>query len=232
MNTGQIFEGINVLDFTWAAAGPIATKQFSDNGATVIKIESLGHPDSIRLGGPFKDGQYGINRSGFFADFNSSKLSVSVDINHPRAKEVVLPLVKWADIVADSFRPGVLEQRGFGYEKLRQINARVIMFSCSLYGANGPWSAHPGFGLQGQAVSGFHALTGWPDRAPAVPKGAYTDSVAPHFGVAALVAALIHRERTGEGQYIEMSQVDTGVMFLSPELIELQLTGVEVDEEG
>ena len=174
MNTGQIFEGVNVLDFTWAAAGPIATKQFSDNGATVIKIKSMGHPDSIKLGGPFKDGQYGINRSGFFADFNSSKLSVSVDINHPRAKEVVLPLVKWADIVADSFRPGVLEQRGFGYEKLRQINARVIVFSCSLYGANGPWSAHPGFGLQGQAVSGFHALTGWPDRAPAVPKGAYT----------------------------------------------------------
>ena len=84
-------------------------------------------------------------------------------------------------------------------------------------------------GASGKRVS---CSTGWPDRAPAVPKGAYTDLVAPHFGVAALVAALIHRERTGQGQYIEMSSVDTGVMFLSPELIELQLTGKEATRRG
>jgi benzylsuccinate CoA-transferase BbsF subunit len=228
----QIFSGIKVADFTWAAAGPIMTKQLSDNGATVIKIESRRHPDSVRLGGPFTDGKPGINRSGFFADFNSSKLSMSVDLNHPRAADVILPLVRWADIVADSFRPQVMTRWGFGYERLREINPRLIVISSSLYGAEGPWSTHPGFGAQGQAIAGFHNMTGWPDRPPAVPKGAYTDSVSPRFGAAALVAALIHREKTGEGQFIEMAQTDTGVMFLSPQLLEFQLTGEEAQRQG
>jgi benzylsuccinate CoA-transferase BbsF subunit len=228
----QIFSGLKVADFTWAAAGPIMTKQLSDNGATVIKIESRRHPDSVRLGGPFKDGKPGLNRSGFFADFNSSKLSLSVDLNHPRAADVILPLVRWADIVADSFRPQVMGRWGFGYDRLREINPRLIMISSSLYGADGPWSAHPGFGAQGQAIAGFHNMTGWPDRPPAVPKGAYTDSVSPRFGAAALVAALIHREKTGEGQFIELSQTDTGVMFVSPQLLEFQLTGEEAQREG
>jgi benzylsuccinate CoA-transferase BbsF subunit len=228
----HVFSGIKVADFTWAAAGPIMTKQLSDNGATVVKIESRRHPDSVRLGGPFTDGKPGINRSGFFADFNSSKLSVSVDLNHPRAADVILPLVRWADIVADSFRPQVMARWGFGYEKLREINPRLIVISSSLYGAEGPWSSHPGFGAQGQAIAGFHNMTGWPDRPPAVPKGAYTDSVSPRFGAAALVAALIHREKTGEGQFIEMAQTDSGVMFLSPQLLEFQLTGEEAQRDG
>ncbi len=228
----QVFSGLKVADFTWAAAGPIMTKQLSDNGATVIKIESRRHPDSVRLGGPFKDGKPGLNRSGFFADFNSSKLSLSVDLNHPRAADVILPLVRWADIVADSFRPQVMGRWGFGYDRLREINPRLIMISSSLYGAEGPWSTHPGFGAQGQAIAGFHNMTGWPDRPPAVPKGAYTDSVSPRFGAAALVAALIHREKTGEGQFIELSQTDTGVMFLSPQLLEFQLTGEEAQRDG
>ncbi len=228
----HVFSGIKVADFTWAAAGPIMTKQFSDNGATVIKIELRRHPDSVRLGGPFPDGKPGLNRSGFFADFNSSKLSMSVDLNHPRAADVILPLVRWADIVADSFRPQVMARWGFGYDRLREINPRLIVISSSLYGAEGPWSSHPGFGAQGQAIAGFHNMTGWPDRPPAVPKGAYTDSVSPRFGAAALVAALIHREKTGEGQFIEMAQTDTGVMFLSPQLLEFQLTGEEAQRDG
>jgi benzylsuccinate CoA-transferase BbsF subunit len=228
----QIFSGIKVADFTWAAAGPIMTKQLADNGATVIKIESQRHPDSVRLGGPFKDDKPGINRSGFFADFNSSKLSISVDLNHPRAAGVILPLVRWADIVADSFRPQVMKRWGFGYERLREINPRLIVISSSLYGAEGPWSSHPGFGAQGQAIAGFHNMTGWPDRPPAVPKGAYTDSVSPRFGAAALVAALIYREKTGLGQHIELAQTDTGVMFLSPQLLEFQLTGEETERQG
>jgi len=228
----QIFSGIKVADFTWAAAGPIVTKQLSDNGATVVKIESKRHPDSVRLGGPFKDDKPGINRSGFFADFNSSKLGISVDLNHPRAREVIEPLVAWADIVGDSFRPQVMARWGFGYDTLRQINPRLIMFSSSLYGAAGPWSSHPGFGAQGQAIAGFHGMTGWPDRPPAVPKGAYTDSVSPRFAAAALMAALIYRERTGQGQYIELSQTDTGVMFLTPELLGLQLAGQEAERKG
>lgn len=229
---GKIFEGLKVLDFTWAAAGPIVTKQLADNGATVIKVESARHPDSVRLGGPFKEDKPGLNRSGFFADFNSSKLGIAVDANHPRANEVLHPLVEWADIIAESFRPGIMQRWGLAYEQLRQINPRLIMISSSLYGAGGPWSAHPGYGAQGQALAGLHGLTGWPDRAPSAPKGAYTDSVSPRFAVAALVAALIHRERTGEGQYIELSQIEPSLGFLTPQLLEYQMTGHAAERAG
>lgn len=232
MNERKIFSDIKVLDFTWAAAGPIVTKQLADNGATVIKVESTKHPDSVRLGGPFKDDKPGLNRSGFFADFNSSKLSISVDTNHPQAGEIIRPLVEWADIVCDSFRPGVMARWGFGYEQLRQIKPDIIVFSSSLYGAKGPWSAHPGFGAQGQALAGLHGLTGWPDRAPAVPKGAYTDSVSPRFGAAALMAALIHRERTGEGQWVELSQTDATITLITPELLKYQCNGVAAERNG
>jgi benzylsuccinate CoA-transferase BbsF subunit len=179
----------------------------------------------VRLGGPFAGDTPGINRSGFFADFNSSKLGLAVDMGHPRAAEVIDRLVRWADVVADSFRPGIMERWGFGYERLSEINPSIIMLSSSLYGADGPWSEHPGFGAQGQALAGIHGLTGWPDRPPAMPKGAYTDSVSPRYATAALVAALIHRDRTGEGQRLEMSQVEATVNFLTPELLDLQLTG-------
>src|ERR1700733_4966777 len=135
----QIFSGLKVADFTWAAAGPIITKQLADNGAIVVKVESKRHPDSVRLGGPFLGDRPGINRSGFFADFNSSKLGLAVDMAHPRAAEVIAPLIAWADIVAESFRPGIMKKWGFDYERVRQINPRAIMLSSSLYGTDGPW---------------------------------------------------------------------------------------------
>jgi benzylsuccinate CoA-transferase BbsF subunit len=228
----SIFEGVKVADFTWAAAGPIVTKQLADNGATVIKVESKRHPDSVRLGGPFLGDRPGINRSGFFADFNSSKLGLAVNMGHPRAAEVIAPLIEWADIVAESFRPGVMARWGFGYERVREINPRAIMLSSTLHGAGGPWSDHPGYGAQGAAMSGVHSMTGWPDRPPAAPKGAYTDSVSPRFATAVLMAAMIHRERTGEGQYIELSQIEATIDLLTPELLELQVTGVEPRRSG
>ena len=174
-----IFAGLNVLDFTWAAAGPIITKQLSDNGATVVKIESGSHPDSVRLGGPFKDARPGINRSGFFADFNSSKRSTAVNMGSAGGRELVLRMAAWADVVAENFRPGVMDRWGLGYERMREINPGLIYLSSSLYGADGPWSALAGFGAQGAAAAGIHGLTGWPDRPPALPKGAYTDSTVP-----------------------------------------------------
>lgn len=227
-----IFAGINVLDFTWAAAGPIVTKQLSDNGATVVKIESGSHPDSVRLGAPFKDAKPGINRSGFFADFNSSKLSVAVDMRSAEGRELVLRMASWADVVAENFRPGVLDRWGFGYDRVHEINPRLIYLSSSLYGGDGPWSGLAGFGAQGAAAAGIHGLTGWPDRPPALPKGAYTDSTSPRYAMSALVAALIWRERTGLGQRIELSQVESTVEILAAQLLEYQLTGVAQDRAG
>ena len=227
-----IFAGLKVADFTWAAAGPIATKQLSDNGATVVKVESFKHPDSIRLGGPFIDDKPGINRSGFFADFHSSKLGMSVDMSNPDAMEIIRPLIAWADVVAESLRPGVMAKWGLDFESLRKINPRIIMLSSSLYGADGPWARHPGYGAQGQALAGLHGMTGWPDRAPAMPKGAYSDSVSPRYALSALLAALIHREKTGEGQHVELSQIEATSQLLAPELLAYQVTGEQATRSG
>lgn len=231
MSSG-IFDGLHVLDFTWAAAGPIVTKQFSDNGATVIKIESRSHPDSVRLGAPFKDAKPGLNRSGFFADFNSSKQSVAIDLTRDEGKDLVRRLVPWADVVAENFRPGVLDRWGLGYEQMRELNERIIFLSSSLYGADGPWAGLAGYGAQGAAASGIHGLTGWPDLPPALPKGAYTDSVSPRYGLAALVAALIHRDRTGQGQLIEMSQVEATAQILATQFLQAQLTDTVPQRAG
>lgn len=227
-----IFAGLKVADFTWAAAGPIVTKQLSDNGATVVKVESFKHPDSIRLGGPFIDDKPGINRSGFFADFHSSKLGMSVDMSNPDAMEIIRPLIAWADVVAESFRPGVMAKWGLDFESLRKINPRIVMLSSSLYGADGPWARHPGYGAQGQALAGLHGMTGWSDRPPAMPKGAYSDSVSPRYALSALLAALIHREKTGEGQHVELSQIEATSQLLAPELLAYQVTGEQATRSG
>lgn len=227
-----IFAGLKVADFTWAAAGPIATKQLADNGATVVKVESFKHPDSIRLGGPFIDDKPGINRSGFFADFHSSKLGMAVDMSHSEALDIIRPLIEWADIVAESFRPGVMAKWGLDYESLRTMNPKIIMLSSSLYGADGPWARHPGYGAQGQALAGLHNMTGWPDRPPAMPKGAYSDSVSPRYALSALMAALIHRKKTGKGQHVELSQVEATAQLLAPELLAYQVTGHEATRSG
>ena len=227
-----IFAGLKVADFTWAGAGPIVTKQLSDNGATVVKVESFKHPDSTRLGGPFIDDKPGINRSGFFADFHSSKLGISVDMSNPDAMEIIRPLIAWADVVAENFRPGVMAKWGLDFESLRKINPRIVMLSSSLYGADGPWARHPGYGSQGQALAGVHGMTGWPDRVPAIPKGAYSDSVSPRYALSALLAALIHREKTGEGQHVELSQIEATSQLLAPELLAYQVTGEQATRSG
>ncbi|WP_127600735.1 CaiB/BaiF CoA transferase family protein [Nitratireductor alexandrii] len=227
-----IFDGLKVCDFMWAAAGPITTKQLSDNGATVVKVESFKHPDSIRLGGPFIDNKPGINRSGFFADFHSSKLGMAVDMSHEDRLDIIRPLVEWADIVADSFRPGTMQKWGLGYEDLKKINPRIIVLSSSLHGATGPWSRHPGYGAQGAALAGIQHMTGWSDRPPATPKGAYSDSVSPRYALTALMAALIHRERTGEGQFVELAQIEATVQLVAPQLLDLQVTGHEAQRSG
>ncbi|HWL56828.1 MAG TPA: CoA transferase [Paracoccus sp. (in: a-proteobacteria)] len=230
--TKGIFDGLKVVDFTWAAAGPIATKQLADNGATVVKVESFRHPDSIRLGGPFTEEKPGINRSGFFADFNSSKLGIGVDMSHDDALKIIRPLIEWADVVAESFRPGVMKKWGLDYDSLREINPRIVMLSSSLYGSDGPWSRHPGYGAQGAALAGIQHMTGWPDMPPAVPKGAYSDSVSPRYALSAILAALIHRERTGRGQHVELSQIESTIQLVAPQLLALQVAGIEGERAG
>ncbi len=221
-----VFDGLKVVDFTWAAAGPITTRHLGDYGATVVKIESTRHPDSLRVGPPFVDGTPGINRSGFFAQFNPNKLSVTIDMTNPTGRALARRLiVEWADVVVDSFTPRVMPGWGLAYDDLSKTRPDLIMLSTCMQGQTGPYRDYAGFGDQGAALSGFFMLNGWPDRDPATPNGAYTDMATPHFGAAALLAALDYRARTGRGQHIDLSQIECGVHFLSPQVLDYTVRG-------
>ena len=213
--TKRPLEGVKVADFTWALAGPRATKTLSDHGAKVIKIESRSRPDQRRLTGPFKDGVPGLDRGAKFNQYGTGKLSVAINLAHPKGVEVAKRFVAWADVVVENFAGGVMKRMGLGYEELQRTKPEIIMLSSSMQGQTGPHATQPGFGVHLVALSGFIHITGWPDREPAALE-VYTDFIAPHFIVLAIVAALDYRRRTGRGQYIDMAQYEAGIHFLAP----------------
>jgi crotonobetainyl-CoA:carnitine CoA-transferase CaiB-like acyl-CoA transferase len=231
--SGHALEGVHVLDFSWVGVGPITTKYLADNGAEVIRIESAAKIDVLRIGPPWKDGQPGINHSQFFASFNTSKKSVTLDLNQPKARELALRLVPWADLVGESFTPKAMRKWGMDYEQLRKIKPDLIMFSTCMQGQTGPNAMYPGFGQLAAALSGFYHISGYgPDDRPSPPYGAYSDFVAPRLLAAAVIAALDYRRRTGKGQYIDMSQYEAALHNLAPAVIDYFATGRVLGRNG
>lgn len=219
------FAGLRVADFSWVGVGPLTAKYLADHGATTVRVETSQPPDILRVNGPFAGGEFGVNRSHFFGMFNSSKLSIALNLKHPAGQAVAKRLIGWADVYLESFTPGTMAGLGLDYAAARAINPRIIMASTCLMGQSGPASSLAGYGTHAAAISGFVEITGWPDRAPAGPYAAYTDFVAPRFLASSLIAALDHRRRTGEGQYIEQAQMEAALHFLAPELLEYQRSG-------
>jgi crotonobetainyl-CoA:carnitine CoA-transferase CaiB-like acyl-CoA transferase len=223
---------VKILDFMWVMAGPAATRMLADFGATVVRVESPTRIDTARTLHPRHHNEAGLESSGCFGNCNAGKLGVALDLANPAARDVVHDLVRWADVVTESFSPRAMRKWGFGYEDLRSVKPDVIMLSSCLMGQTGPLSTMAGFGTMGAAVSGFHALTGWPDRAPAGVFGAYTDYVSPRFTAIAILAALEHRRRTGRGQYIDLSQAEASTHFLTPAILDYTANGRELDRMG
>lgn len=221
----RALEGVKVADFTWVAAGPLTMSYFAQCGATVVKIESGKTPDNLRLFPPNKDGKAGVNRSLVFSSENSGKFGMTVNLNNPKGLEVAKRLIAWADIVAENYRAGTMERWGLGYEDLKKINPSIIMFRCSAQGQTGPDARMGATGITLQSLNGYTFLTGWPDRDPAPPWGAYTDLTAPALGAAALIAALDHRAKTGKGQYLDLSQYEAGLHFLTPPILDYFANG-------
>jgi crotonobetainyl-CoA:carnitine CoA-transferase CaiB-like acyl-CoA transferase len=213
----SIFEGLKVVEFGAGAAAPVATRYFADQGAIVVKIESRQRPDFLRT--LRDDGSGKLDSSLFFTVLNCNKLSAGLNMRDPRAAGVARRLIGWADVVIENFAPGVMEKWGLDYERLNGEFPRLIMMSTCLLGQTGPERTYPGFGGQGSALSGYNYLTGWPDREPLGPFGTITDSLSPRFGAVAVAAALLHRERTGQGSYIDLSQVEVGVYCLTEWLL-------------
>ena len=229
----KALEGVKVVDFTWMVAGPMMTRSLADNGATVVLIEGgLSKVPVLRTASPFMGKKPGINRSGYFAIYAGGKYSITLDLSHPRGLDVAMRLVVWADVVAESFRPGVVKKLGLDYDRLKTVNPSVIMVSTTNQGQTGPQARQPGVGTQLVSLAGFTEITGWPDRVPAQPYGAYTDVIAPRFGVVAILAALDYRRRTGKGQYIDLSQYEAGIQFLAPAVLDYSANGRVLKRAG
>jgi crotonobetainyl-CoA:carnitine CoA-transferase CaiB-like acyl-CoA transferase len=216
---------VKILDFMWVMAGPAATRILADYGATIIRIESPTRVDTARTLQPFHGGAPGPDASGLFGNCNAGKLGISLDLGNPRSREVVHDLVRWADIVTESFSPKAMRAWGLDYPAIRKIRPDIIMLSSCLMGQTGPLATFAGFGNLAGAISGFYHITGWPDRPPAGPFGAYTDYVAPRFTAIAILAALEYRRRTGKGQYIDQSQAESSLHFLTPAILDYTANG-------
>jgi benzylsuccinate CoA-transferase BbsF subunit len=217
--------GIRIADFTWVWAGPFATLQLAHLGAEVIRIETQSRVCVTRRIPPFADGQPGPNRSGYYNQYNQGKASISLNLKHPEALEIARKLVAVSDVVAENFAAGVMDKMGLGYEALTKIKPDIIMIAMSGYGAVGPESAYVSYGPAQVPLSGLSSLTGFPGFPPMHVGFSYGDPNGGLHGAFAILAALLHRARTGEGQYIDLSQWETSVAVLGEGLMEQVMNG-------
>ncbi|MEX0941489.1 MAG: CoA transferase [Pseudomonadales bacterium] len=230
--TGNAFEGLKVADFSWVAAGPTIAKALADHGATVVKIESSTRPDLSRTLAPHIDGKPGLNRSYWSFLYATSKLSLQCNLSTDAGKRLARSMCDWADVVIESFSTGTMKKMGLDYETLSDKNPDLIMLSTSMLGQTGAFSRYAGFGQQASGFSGFHYITGWPDRTPCGVATPYTDVVAPKFGIAAIGAAILERRRSGRGQYIDLAQAESSMLFLAPYILDESANGHTAERMG
>jgi crotonobetainyl-CoA:carnitine CoA-transferase CaiB-like acyl-CoA transferase len=224
--------GVRVLDFTWVWAGPYCALQLAHLGAEVMRIETSKRPEINRIIPPYADGQPGINRAGSFNQWNQGKRSLQLDLTNPRAVEIACELVRHCDVVVENFAPGVLARMGLGYEVLRKFKPDLVMLSISGHGQFGPYRDYVSLGQQTAARAGMFWLTGYPDDLPRQVGISYADPVAGVFGAFGIISALLHRDRTGEGQYLDLSMWDTLEMMLAESILEYDMTGRQPQRMG
>lgn len=224
--------GVKILDLSSTVLGPTVTRYLADHGATVVRVESLTHPETTRIATPFAGNVPGLNRSGYFATHNAGKLGITLNMNKPKARLVVDRLIRWADVVIESFAPGVMAKWGLSYDEVRQIKPDIIMASTSLQGQTGPYTSHRGYGQMASAMAGWFDLTGWPEGEPVGPYSAYSDFVDWNFLLISLLVALDCRHRTGEGQYLDQSQFESALQFLIPAILDYEVNGTVARRMG
>jgi len=217
--------GVRVLDFSWALVGSITTKILGDLGAEVIKVESRTRPCLSRI-----DVQVSASRAGdfddkpWFAHLNSSKRSLALDMKHPESREVLEPLIAWADVVVENFSPGTMAKLGLDYASLARRNPAIVMVSGSVYGQTGPLAQEWGVDGTGAALSGRTFLTGWADRDPVIPGCVpYGDVIVPYVMAACAAAALERRRASGRGAHVDASMYEICVQQMWPAIRASQL---------
>lgn len=223
----KALSGLKILDFTRVYAGPYCTMLLGDLGAEVIKIEKIGEGDDTRQFMPMKDGE-----SGYFAYLNRNKKSVTLNLKQGTAVDIIKKMAKWADIVVENFSPGVMEKLGLGYEALKEANPRLIYGSISGFGQTGPYAKKPAYDVVCQAMGGFMDLTGDPEGKPYKLGPSIVDASAGIHMAFALMAAVYHRDRTGEGQYVDVSMMDTAFSTLENFVVTKTITGTAPTRNG
>lgn len=229
----RLLNGVRVIDFTWIGAGSYTTKLLADLGADVVKIETSTRLDTLRLAKPYKDKVPGINRSGYFADRNSSKRSITVNIKEPEGLALAKRLIADAHVVTNNFTPGVMDKLGLGYDVVRGIQPRIIFAAMSMQGGTGPDRNDLGYGLTIGAVTGLQHLTGLPDREPAGTGTNFPDHIPnPTHAAFAILAALRHQRRTGMGQSIDIAQTEPTIAMIGPAVMDYFVNGVVQNRNG
>ncbi len=224
--------GLKVVDFSWIGVGPITAKALADHGATVVRVESGGRLDGLRVNPPFKDDVIDVDMAHFYGTFNTSKLSIDIDLKTPEGVDIARRMIAWADVVVEAWTPGTFARNIADDDLIAELNPEAIVVHTSLLASGGPLSALGGFGYHAAAIAGFYPIVGWPDLPPDGPYLAYTDTISPRFITATLLAALERRRRTGRGAVIEAAQLECGLQFLAPELADYQASGTVATRTG
>ena len=202
-------------------AGPFCTQNLAHLGAEVIRVETTARtPCVTRLIPPFADDEPGPGRAGYFNQYNQGKRSILLNLRKPEAVQLRYDLVEHCDVVTDNFSAGVMDTLGLGYEKLREIKPDIIQISMSGYGQTGPFRDFLGYGPPASALSGLFGLTGYAGGEPAEIGVSYPDANAGFMGAYAVIVALLHRDLTGEGQYIDQSQWEAVLVHMAEGLLE------------
>jgi len=224
--------GVRVADFTWVWAGPFCTLQLAHLGAEVIRVESASRTCVTRQLPPFREFQPGPNRSGYFNQYNLGKQSITLDLKRPEGLEVAKRLCAASDVVVENFAAGVMERMGLGYDVLRTLRPDVVMIALSGYGATGPDHDKVSYGPAQVPLSGFSSVTGYRGHPPMHVGVSYGDPTGGLHGAVAVLAALLHRARTGAGQYIDLSQWETTMAVLPEAIMDYTMNGVTPPRDG
>ena len=224
--------GIRVTDFTWVWAGPTCTMQLAHMGAEVIRMETSGRICTLRMLPPWAGGAPNPNAGGYFNQYNQGKRSILLDITTDEGKDIVRRLVGMSDVVAENFAGGVIKKLGFGYDDLVKVKQDIVMISMSGYGQTGPEAGYVSYGPAQVPMSGLSQLTGYRDWQPMHVGMSYGDPNAGLHAAFAVIAALFHRERTGKGQYIDMSQWESSMAVIGEAFMHHEMNGEQPPRNG
>jgi benzylsuccinate CoA-transferase BbsF subunit len=225
-------KGVKIANFAWVGVGPMGVRFLSTWGATVVRVETHRRPDTARLMLPYKDGIMSVDRTPWFAVLNASMYGISIDLTRPSGLDIAWKLIKWADVVTESFTPGKMKKLGLDYESVRKVKPDIIYLSTCQMGETGPLAHFGGYGVHAAAMAGITNLTGWPDRPPTPVAVAFSDPVSARCVAISLLSALEYRRRTGKGQYIEVSQLEVTLQKIAPALMDYLINGRALSRNG